>query len=230
MKILAFGAHPDDIEFGVGGLMVKEVEKSSEVKYIVCSLGEAGSNGTPEGRKKEATDAAKLVGAEIEFLDLGGDCHITYCPEKTIKLAQAIRTFKPDVVLAPELQANQHPDHYALAQLVQAACRLARYCGLKEIKEFPTHKVTSLYFYPSRAEWGVRPDLFIDVSDCWDKWSKAMACHESQMKTKGYISLVSTKAAAWGASIGVKYAVALWANDPVRVNGLSDLTLSSRNY
>lgn len=81
MKLLAFGAHPDDLEFGIGGLMIKEIEKGNNVKYIVCSLGEAGSAGTPEGRKQESIEAAKISGAEIEFLDFGGDCHIQYNPK-----------------------------------------------------------------------------------------------------------------------------------------------------
>lgn len=230
MKLLCFGAHPDDIEFGVGGLIIKEVKNGSVVKNIICTLGEAGSNGTPEGRKAEATAASKLAGAEIEFLDLGGDCHVVNSPENTIKLAKAIRTFKPEIVLAPELQPNQHPDHYALAQLAQSACRLARYGGLAELKDIPVHKVNALYFYPSRAEWGTKPDLFIDVSETWEKWQETMACHVSQMKTKGYINLVGSKALAWGVSIGVERAIALWSNDPIRVNTLSDLNLSSRNY
>ncbi|MDD4989492.1 MAG: PIG-L family deacetylase, partial [Candidatus Pacebacteria bacterium] len=66
-KILVFGAHPDDVEFGCGGLLIKEIENGSKVKIVVCSLGEAGTNGTPEGRKNEAEEAAKFIGAEIEF-------------------------------------------------------------------------------------------------------------------------------------------------------------------
>ena len=57
-----------------------------------------------------------------------------------------------------------------------------------------------------------------------------MAIHSSQMKTKNYLNLVNSKAAYLGASVGVKYAIGLWINDPVRLNSLSDLTLSSRNY
>jgi len=75
-KILAFGAHPDDVEFGCGGLLIKEIQNGNQVKIVVCSLGEAGTNGTPASRKKEATDSAKWIGAEIECINLGGDCHI----------------------------------------------------------------------------------------------------------------------------------------------------------
>jgi len=229
-KILAIGAHPDDIEFGVGGLMIKESEKGSQIKYVICSLGEAGSNGTPEERKKEAEESAKMVGAEIEFLDFGGDCHIADTPENAIKIAEILRKFKPDVVLAPELQRNQHPDHYAVSKITHSACRLARYGGLKELKALPVHKISALYFYPSRAEWPTKPDIFIDVSDTKDKWEKTMSAHKSQMKTKSYHDLVFSKFIAMGASIGVKLAIGLWTNDPIRIDQLSDLNLSSRNY
>lgn len=231
MKILAIGAHPDDVEFGTGALIIKETQSGSQVKIVVCSLGEAGSNGTPEGRKQEAINAAKISGvSDVEFLDLGGDCHLEYTPKNVITIAKIIREYQPDIVLAPELQINQHPDHYIVARLAHSATRVARYGGLGELKDLPTHKVNSLYFYPSRAEWGQKPDIIIDVTENYDTWVKAMQAHESQMKTVGYVNLVTSKSTAWGQSIGVEHAVGLWVNDPVRINKLSDLNLSSRNY
>ncbi len=229
-KILALGAHPDDIEFGMGGLMIKESEKGSTIKYLVCSLGEAGTNGNPKQRKQEAINSAKMINAEIAFGDFGDDCHIEYNPKNAIKIAKLIREFKPNLVLAPELEKNQHPDHYITAKLAQSACRLARYGGLKELKKLPIHKIDALYFYPSRAEWPKKPDLIIDVSELKNQWEQTMSAHKSQMKTKAYHDLVFSKASAMGASIGVKYAIGLYANDPIRINNLSDLNLSSRNY
>ncbi len=231
MKILAIGAHPDDVEFGLGGLIIKEANKGSEIKFVICSLGEAGSSGTPEERKQEAIEAAKISGvADVEFLNMGGDCHIENTAENRIQIAKIIREFKPDAVLAPELEINQHPDHYIVAQIAHAACRLARYGGLAELKALDVHKVGALYFYPSRAEWGEKPDIIIDVSENYETWIKAMQAHKSQMKTKSYVNLVTTKAAAWGASIGVEHAIGLWTNDPIRIDNISDLNLSSRNY
>lgn len=231
MKILAVGAHPDDIEFGLGGLIIKEAKKGAEIKFVICSLGEAGSSGTPAERKQEALEAAKISGvSNVQFLEMGGDCHIQNTPDNVIQIAKIIRDWKPDIVLAPELQINQHPDHYIVAQISHSACRLARYGGLKEIKDLPTHNIGVLYFYPSRAEWGQKPDITIDVSDEYNTWVKAMEAHKTQMQTKAYVNLVTTKAAAWGASLGVKYAQGLWVNDPIRLDSLSDLSLSSRNY
>jgi len=230
-KILAIGAHPDDIEFGgAAALLIKEVQKGSQAKAVVCSLGEAGTNGTPQGRKKESINAAKIIGAEIEFLEMGGDCHIEYKPQNSIKIAKVIRQYKPNIVLAQSLSHNQHPDHKNLTLVVRDACRLARYGGLKELKKLPVHKISALYFYGSSAEWDKKPDIVIDVTDIHSKWEKTMLAHTSQMKTRGYLNLVNSKAVALGASIGVKYAIGLWTNDPVRLDNLSDLSLSSRNY
>lgn len=229
-KILAIGAHPDDVEFGVAGVLIKEIKAGATVKVVVCSLGEAGTNGTPESRKKEAEAAAKFIGAEIEFVSMGEDCHIVESPENTIKLASIIRSFKPNIVLTTSQTENQHPDHLAISHMTRSATRFARYGGLKELKEFPTHNIDALYYYPSSAELDKKPDIVINVSEEYERWCEAMKIHESQMKTKSYLNLVTTKAAALGASLGVAYATGLWVNEPVRVDHLSDLSLSSRNY
>src|SRR6478672_10050818 len=74
--LLAVGAHPDDIEFGCGGILLAEAERGCAIALCVCSRGEAGTNGTPSEREAEARQAAKVIGATIEFLDFGGDCRL----------------------------------------------------------------------------------------------------------------------------------------------------------
>src|ERR1051326_5371064 len=147
MKILAVGAHPDDVEFGCAPVLIQEVQKGHEARILVTSKGEAGSAGTPEERAQESRDAARIIGAAIQFLELGGDCHIQYTPANSMLLALEIRRFKPDVVLAPHLDENQHPDHSAVGKIVRDAARLARYAGLQDLEELPPHPITSLYYY-----------------------------------------------------------------------------------
>ncbi|MEI7709088.1 MAG: PIG-L family deacetylase [bacterium] len=228
-KILVFGAHPDDIEFGCGGLLIKEKQEGAEIKLVVCSFGEAGTNGTKEIRRKEAEAAALFLGAEIEFLDLGGDCHIQYNPETSFTLASVIRNFQPNIVLSTSLAENQHPDHLALAQSVRAACRLARYGGLKELSANKFHVIDALYYYPSSAEFYKNPDIIVDVSHVYPKWKELMSFHESQMQTRSYINMVESRAKYLGVSVGVDYAIGLWVNDSVRVDSLFSLG-SSRKY
>src|SRR5580658_1690520 len=74
--LLAFGAHPDDIEFGCGGVIVGETRASRPAHLVVCSLGEAGTHGTPEQRTAESERAAAILGAALEFLELDGDAHL----------------------------------------------------------------------------------------------------------------------------------------------------------
>jgi bacillithiol biosynthesis deacetylase BshB1 len=229
MNILAFGAHPDDIEFGCAHLLIQEVTAGHRVKLIVLSRGEAGSNGTPESREQEAREAAQVIGAEIVFLDFGGDCHLQQTPENAFRIAREIRAFRPGVVLAPHTFENQHPDHAVAGKLVRDACRFARFGGLRDLASQPKHAVSALYYYTITAEPS-RPDLVIDVSDAVAQWEQAMQCHESQMQTRSYVELRLAAARHLGLSIGVDYAAGLWTNDPVRVRSLGDLPLSSRHF
>jgi bacillithiol biosynthesis deacetylase BshB1 len=229
MNILAVGAHPDDIEFGCAHVLIKEARKGNRIRMLVLSRGEAGSNGTPQSREAEAREAAKKVGAEIEFLDFGGDCHIEQTPSNALRIAAEIRKFQPSIVLAPHTAENQHPDHPVVGRLTRDACRLARYGGLEELKGTPAHAVGALYYYAITQDFGT-PDIVIDIGDVVSEWEAAMQCHASQMKTRGYAELRLSSARSLGLSIGVEYAAGFYVNDPVRVDALSDLSLSSRHF
>jgi N-acetylglucosamine malate deacetylase 1 len=230
VKILAVGAHPDDVEFGCAPILIQEVRAGHEVRIVVTSKGEAASAGTPELRAEESREAAKIIGAEIDFLDLGGDCNISYTPANAVLLARQIRQFRPQIVLAPHLGENQHPDHAAVGKLVRDAARLARYGGLSNLLPLPSHQISSLYFYAITQVYVDPPQLVLDVGPVFAEWQAAIQCHASQMKTRSYPELVTARSRAWGAAIGVDYAIGLWLNDPVRVASLSELPLSSRHF
>jgi LmbE family N-acetylglucosaminyl deacetylase len=136
MSLLVFGAHPDDIEFGCGGIVAGETRTGHKVHLVICSRGEAGSHGTPAQRTKEATAAAAILGATVEFIELDGDAHLEIRAAHAIKIAGILRRFRPNLVLAPSVVENQHPDHYRLGKLVRDAARLARYGGLKELRRY----------------------------------------------------------------------------------------------
>jgi N-acetylglucosamine malate deacetylase 1 len=229
MNILAIGPHPDDLEFGCAPILIKEVRQGNTVHMLVLSRGEAGSAGTPEGREEESREAARLIGASVDFLDFGGDCHLEYTPENAFRIAAEIRKCKPHIVLAPHPQENQHPDHAVTGKLVRDACRFARYGGLVELKSLPVHRVGSLLFYNITQHFQ-RPDIVIDISDLIPEWEAVMNCHGSQVASKGYIDLQKTAARLLGVAIGTAYAAGLFLNDPVRLETISDLKLSSRNF
>jgi bacillithiol biosynthesis deacetylase BshB1 len=227
MKILAIGPHPDDAEFGCSALLIKEVNKGNQVKILVLTKGEAGTKGTPEIREQESRDAAKIIGADIEFLEMGGDCHIEHNPKNGMLIAKHIRGYKPDILLTPQPDEDQHPDHSAAGKIARDAARFARYGGLTELKDLPTHKITALYFYAITQDFGNRPDIVVDIGDVYDQWMKTVHAHKTQMQNKNYDELFAMR---FGVTIGVNYAQGLWVNDPIRLDGVSDITLSSRNY
>lgn len=229
MNILAIGPHPDDIEFGCAPILIKEVRSGNQVRMLVLSRGEAGTAGTPEGREEESRSAARLMGASVEFLEFGGDCHLEYTPQNAFRIAAEIRKFKPEIVLAPHPNENQHPDHSVASKLVRDACRLARYGGLEELKSTPVHRVANLFFY-NITQHMQKPDIVIDISDLLTEWQAVMNCHASQVKSKGYIELQKAGARLLGLTVGVEFALGLFANDPVRLENISDVKLSSRNF
>lgn len=232
--LLAFGAHPDDIEFGCGGVIAREAQAGRPVHLVVCSRGEAGSNGTPAVRSAEAKKAAKLLGATLEFITLDGDAHLEVKVRHAIKLAGIIRRVRPELLLAPTLEQNQHPDHYRLGQLVRDAARLARYGGLKELKARNAHAIGQLFFYaisPDAEPPGV-PPVLIDISaqEILTAWTDAMHAHASQLRTRNYPALQLARAAVNGSRCGAMAASALWPNDPLVFDSLAPLSRSARRF
>jgi LmbE family N-acetylglucosaminyl deacetylase len=232
--LLAFGAHPDDIEFGCGAVVAGEVRRGRPVRLVVCSRGEAGSSGTPAARAREARRAARELGAVIEFADLGGDAHFTAGPAQAIKLAAIIRRVRPVIVLAPSVEENQHPDHAVLGRLVRDACRLARFGGLRELRGRPPHGIGQLFFYAVTAE--AEPPgagrVLVDVSDpdLRAAWIAAMKSHASQLRTRDYVEFQLTRARLHGLSAGVEYAQPLFPASPPLVGSLAGLERAARRF
>jgi N-acetylglucosamine malate deacetylase 1 len=232
--LLAFGAHPDDIEFGCGGVIARETSAGRKAHFVVCSRGESGTHGVPTQRTAEAKKSAALLGATIEFLELGGDAHLEIRAAHAIKLAEIFRRVRPSVVLAPSLVENQHPDHWRLGKLVRDAARLARYGGLKELRRHKPHAIEQLFFYavtPEAEPRDITPVL-IDVSapEIVAAWTAAMKAHASQMSARNYVGLQLTRARLFGARAGVDHAIALFPNEPLVFESLAQAGRNARRF
>jgi len=232
--ILAFGAHPDDIEFGCGGVIAKETRAGRVAHFVICSRGEAASHGAPKQRETEAKKSATLLGATIEFIQLDGDAHLEVRAAHAIKLAGIIRRLRPGVVLAPSLMENQHPDHPRLGRLVRDACRLARYGGVKELRRAPRYVIEQLFYYavmPEAEPTDLTPVL-IDVSgpEILKTWTGAMAAHVSQVSQRSYVELQLTRARLRGLRAGIGHAIALFPNDPLVFDSLACVSRSARRF
>jgi LmbE family N-acetylglucosaminyl deacetylase len=231
---VAFGAHPDDVEFGCGGVIVAETRRGRAAHLVVCSRGEAGSYGTPQQRTREAERAAALLGATVEFLELDGDAHLERRARHAIALAGVLRRVRPGVVLAPSNVDNQHPDHGQLGQLVRDAARLARYGGVAELRELRPYAIGNLFFYAVTAEAEPRdltPVLFdVSAPEVLATWVAAMEAHASQVRAKPYIQMQLLRAQLRGLQAGVGHAIALYPNEALIVDSLAQLSRGSREF
>lgn len=224
IDILVFGAHPDDIEFGCGGILVKSARQQKSIVLVDLTIGEKGTNGNPEIRKRESQAAAELIGAQRIFLDFS-DCEIIDDYEGRLKLVKVIRQYRPKLVLAPMWNGEQnHPDHIACGSLARAACRYARFP--KILPDVPTHKVEGILHYLYLNH--VCPDFLVDISDCLDLWKKMISCHESQMLTFDYLDWNLKVAAKWGTILGTPYAQGLVKGNPVVVEDIMSIAKGSR--
>jgi LmbE family N-acetylglucosaminyl deacetylase len=232
--LLAFGAHPDDIEFGCGGVIAQESRSGRAVHLVLCSRGEASTRGTPRQRIREAGRAAALLGATLEFVELDGDAHLEVRAAHAIRLAAVVRRLRPGIVLAPSLVDNQHPDHARLGQLVRDAARLARYGGVKELRRSPAHAIDQLFYYAVTPE-AEPPDItpvFVDVSapQVLAAWTRAMQAHASQARARNYVELQLTRARLRGLRAGIGHAIALFPNDPLVIDSLASVGRGARRF
>ena len=175
VDVLAVGAHPDDIELGCAGLLLKLRARGYTFAMLDLTAGEMGSRGTREQRASEAKAAAELLGASArECLELPDTC-VTESEGAVRLMVEAIRKWRPRLVVAQDA-ADQHPDHAAGARIVQRACflaALARY----EASGAP-HRVGRLIRY-SRHTW-FPASFVVDISDHVEEKLAAIRCYASQ--------------------------------------------------
>lgn len=212
--ILAIGAHPDDVDFCLGGILAKMAAEGSAVAILDLTSGEKGTHGTPTIRRKEGERAAQVIGAKRFFLDFE-DGSIADSPEGRKKIARVIRDLKPKLVFAPLWKGEMsHPDHFACGQLARNAVRYARL--EKMVPNKKRHQVEGIlhYLFPYQEN----PDFLIDVTPYKDLWKEMMLCHASQMKTFDYVGWNMRSARKFGDMAGVEYAQGLIKGNPVIVD------------
>jgi N-acetylglucosamine malate deacetylase 1 len=225
-RILAFGAHPDDIEFGCGALLLDATAQGASISLVVLSKGEAGTQGDKATREAEAQAAANMLGADLHFLPTGGDTRIRANLELTQAAASLIRQCKPDILLAPSGHPNQHPDHRETNQIIRDAHRLARYGKTPGLGVKEPHATQLLLFYDI-STGGSSSDsanaILVDISAQVERWKQLMQCHASQVKNMDYVELQLSRARVYGIQMGVHSALRLQSESPLLAGSIADL-------
>ncbi len=169
MKVIALGAHPDDIEIYMFGLLSNFVRKKNDVKVVVASDGAAGTLTKSQDlvltRKKEATQGLSKFGTPI-FLDLP-DGQLSFNTDHFKKIKTFFDNVEADIVIthSPE---DYHPDHRALSNYVVESV------GFK----------APILFSDTLMGVNFQPEIYIDITDHFDEKKKAIMCHKSQNPKK----------------------------------------------
>lgn len=235
VDILAIGAHPDDVEVGVGGMLHKFARAGSRTGILDLTRGEMGTRGTVEERAVEATEAAEILGAAHRANAALPDGGLADTQEQRHALVPFIRAFAPRIILAP-FDADRHPDHEAAHHLARNANYLA---GLARIDTEQTpHRAPQIYYYRVYGD-STPPQMVINIGEEFETKMKALSAYRSQfhnpeyagsptyVSSEGFWKSIQTRAECWGQRIGVAHAETLYALEPITLDALPGIESST---
>ena len=235
LDILAFGAHPDDVELGCAGTILLHISLGFKVGVIDLTKGELGTRGSATIRAQEASEASKKMNLSIRENLAFQDGFFENNQENKYKIIQKIREYKPSIILC-NAKEDRHPDHGRAASLIQDACFLS---GLEKVKTNKNNKNQEpfrprvLYNYIQYNDQ--KPDFIIDISDFIDHKMDVIKSYKSQfydpsslesetiISKKEFLDLVLNRSADLGRFISVDYAEGFCVNRYIGSRNLFDL-------
>lgn len=235
LDILAFGAHPDDVELSCSGTIAKEVSAGKKVGIVDLTRGELGTRGSVEIRNAESSKAAEILGVSVrENLDMR-DGFFVNDEAHQIKVIEMIRKYQPEIVLCNAID-DRHIDHGKGSKLVSDACFLA---GLSKIvtkhngENQVAYRPKLVYHY---IQWkNIEPDFLVDISAFNDIRLASILAYKSQfydpnsnepetpITSKNFLESLNYRVKDFGRLVGVDYAEGFTVERYLTVNRLSDL-------
>lgn len=235
LDVLAFGAHPDDVELGCGATLAKEISLGKKVGIVDLTRGELGTRGSADLRAIEAKNAAEILGISVRE-NLGfEDGFFENNKKNQLAIIKLIRKYKPKIVLCNALE-DRHIDHGKGSKLVADACFLS---GLLKIETIENGEVqekwrpANVYHY---IQWkDLQPDFVVDVTGFIDVKTKAVLAYSSQffnpdnnepetpITSKNFIDSVHYRARDLGRLIGVAHAEGFTTERYVAVKNLDKI-------
>jgi len=209
MKILAIGAHPDDVEIGCGGLLAME----GISKHILhLSNGETSKYAGGNTRREEAEAAARVLTADVHFFDIPGR-KIAADENTCLRLVALIRKIRP-AYLITHWHTDGHPDHRGAHHLVRKAFFLS---GASFDVDSPPWKCRNLlYFHPFSSGYGFTPEFVLDITAVYSKKLIALRSHRSQVSF--VLPQVDAVSRYFGQNSGVERAEPFRAEFPLVIN------------
>ena len=235
LDILAFGAHPDDVELSCSGTLAVEINNGKTVGIVDLTRGEMGTRGTPELRAEEAQNAADILGVKVRE-NLGFKDALFINDEKhKHEVIKILRLYRPQVVFCNAV-TDRHIDHARASQLVSEACFLS---GLKKYETVfdgqmqEAWRPKQVYHY---IQWhDIEPDFVVDISTTIHKKIEAVKAYESQfynpksnepqtpITSSNFMESISYRARNFGRIIDVDYAEGFTVERHLGVKSVFDL-------
>ena len=231
VDVLVFGAHPDDIEIGCGGTLIKLTDAGRSVVLVDMVRGELGTRGSAQIREQEAAAAAEILGVTArENLELE-DGNVRSTSEAKHKVAEAVRRWKPQMVFVPYWE-DRHPDHAHASELAYEGVFLA---GLPRYEtDQEAYRPDQLIYYMGWVEF--EPTFIVDITDQFERKMEAIYAYCTQFKREASPDpqtrltseetdwFMRSRMAYYGSLIGKRYGEAflirgrLAVEDPLSLN------------
>jgi bacillithiol biosynthesis deacetylase BshB1 len=230
VDILVFGAHPDDVELGCGGTVIKLVEQGKKVGIIDLTRGELGTRGTAQSRKVECENATKILGVAVRKNMDFKDGFFKDDEAHKLALIKKIREYCPEIVIA-NASTDRHPDHGRASQIVVDACFLS---GLEKVNtKQKVWRPKAIYHYIQFNH--LQPDFVIDISRQMEKKIEAVKAYKTQfynsdsketetiISKKGFLESVKYRAQDLGRQANCEYAEGFIAHQMLKVDSFFDI-------
>ena len=230
LDILVFGAHPDDVELGCGGTIIKEVQNGKRVGIIDLTRGELGTRGTTRTRDSETKKATEIMGVSIRENMNFKDGFFTDDEDHKIALIKKIRKYRPAIVITNAV-SDRHPDHPRSSQISVDACFLS---GLEKIETGQKPwRPSTIYHYIQFNN--LSPDIVVDITEQMDTKLLAVKAYTTQffnadskesetiISSTVFLESVTYRAQDLGRQSNCEYAEGFLAYQIPKVDSLCDI-------
>lgn len=231
LDILAFGAHPDDVEMSCSGTLMKQIDAGRTVGIIDLTRGELGTRGTPEIRDQEAAAASKIMGVTARENLRMRDGFFLNDEEHQLKVIRMLRKYQPDLVFANAVE-DRHPDHGRGADLVRDA---AFKSGLRMIETLDDEGNPQAAWRPKKVFYYnqdrlLTPSFVVDITGYWERKLESIKAYSSQfydpkstepesyISTKPFWSFLEGRAREFGHFIGAEFGESFISETVLKVN------------